>query len=77
MDAAGLLDVNFLDHLIISDKGFYSFADEGKMGVKKRGINTYLFFIFILVNKLNLCIHLNQSYQKSIPGRILKIHLNH
>lgn len=30
-DAAALLDVNLLDHLIVSDKGFYSFADEGKM----------------------------------------------
>jgi len=30
-DAAGLLDVNLLDHLIVSDAGFYSFADEGKM----------------------------------------------
>jgi DNA repair protein RadC len=30
-NAAGLLDVNLLDHLIISDAGFYSFADEGKM----------------------------------------------
>jgi DNA repair protein RadC len=30
-NAAGLLDVNLLDHLIISDAGYYSFADEGKM----------------------------------------------
>ena len=30
-DAAALLDVNLLDHLIVSDAGFYSFADEGKM----------------------------------------------
>lgn len=30
-DAAVLLDVNLLDHLIVSDTGFYSFADEGKM----------------------------------------------
>jgi hypothetical protein len=29
--AAGLLDVNLLYHLIISDAGFYSFADEGKI----------------------------------------------
>ena len=28
-NAAGLLDVNLLDHLIISDAGYYSFADEG------------------------------------------------
>ena len=30
-DAAELLEVNLLDHLIVSDTGFYSFADEGKM----------------------------------------------
>lgn len=30
-DAASLIDVNLLDHLIVSDVGFYSFADEGKM----------------------------------------------
>ena len=30
-DAAALLDVNLLDHLIVSNTGFYSFADEGKM----------------------------------------------
>jgi DNA repair protein RadC len=30
-NAAALLDVNLLDHLIVSNAGFYSFADEGKM----------------------------------------------
>ncbi len=30
-DDASLLDVNLLDHLIVSDKGFYRFTDEGKM----------------------------------------------
>lgn len=30
-DAARLLDINILDHLIVSSQGFYSFADEGLM----------------------------------------------
>jgi DNA repair protein RadC len=30
-NAAALLDVKLLDHLIISDEEFYSFADDGKM----------------------------------------------
>ena len=29
--AAALLDVNLLDHLIVSNTGFYSFADERKL----------------------------------------------
>lgn len=28
-DAAAFLDINFIDHLIITDYGYYSFADEG------------------------------------------------
>jgi len=31
MDAGKLLEVNVLDHLIISDSGFFSFADEGML----------------------------------------------
>lgn len=27
--AAGLLDINVIDHIIVSDSGYYSFADEG------------------------------------------------
>ncbi|MDA7502114.1 DNA repair protein RadC [Chitinophagales bacterium] len=30
--AAKLMDIAVLDHLIISDEGYYSFADSGKMG---------------------------------------------
>ena len=30
-NAAKLLDVTLLDHLIISEKGYFSFADEGKI----------------------------------------------
>lgn len=29
--AAALLDIRVLDHIIVSDKGYYSFADEGRM----------------------------------------------
>lgn len=29
VQAAGLLDIRVLDHLIVSDSGYYSFADEG------------------------------------------------
>ena len=29
--AAGYLDINVLDHVIVSDDGYYSFADEGMM----------------------------------------------
>ena len=28
-DAGKIMGINILDHLIISDEGFYSFADEG------------------------------------------------
>ena len=28
-DAARLLDITVLDHIIVSDAGYYSFADEG------------------------------------------------
>ncbi|HEY1024360.1 MAG TPA: DNA repair protein RadC [Sphingobacteriaceae bacterium] len=31
VSAGQLLDINVLDHLIITDKGYYSFADEGMM----------------------------------------------
>lgn len=31
VDAGKLLEINVLDHLIISDSGFYSFADEGSL----------------------------------------------
>jgi DNA repair protein RadC len=30
-EAANLLDIKLLDHLIVSDEGYYSFADEGKL----------------------------------------------
>ncbi len=30
-DACLLLEISFLDHLIVSDRGYYSFADEGKL----------------------------------------------
>ena len=30
-EAAALLDIELLDHLIVSSEGFYSFAQEGKM----------------------------------------------
>jgi len=30
-DAGILLDIDVLDHLILSDEGFYSFADQGEM----------------------------------------------
>ena len=30
-DAGTLLDIKVLDHLIISDRGYFSFADEGMM----------------------------------------------
>ena len=30
-EAALLLDINVLDHIIVSDRGYYSFADEGQM----------------------------------------------
>jgi len=29
VQAAGLLDIRVLDHLIVSDSGYYSFADKG------------------------------------------------
>jgi DNA repair protein RadC len=29
--AGKLLDINVIDHLIVSDEGYYSFADEGMM----------------------------------------------
>lgn len=31
ISAGQLLDINVLDHLIVTDKGYYSFADEGMM----------------------------------------------
>ena len=30
-NAANLMDIKLLDHLILSDCGFYSFADEGRL----------------------------------------------
>jgi DNA repair protein RadC len=30
-EAANLLDIKLLDHLIVSDEGYYSFADEGRL----------------------------------------------
>jgi len=30
-EAAALLDIELLDHLIVSTEGFYSFTQEGKM----------------------------------------------
>ena len=27
--AAGLLDINIMDHVIVSNEGYFSFADEG------------------------------------------------
>jgi DNA repair protein RadC len=30
-EAALLLDITMLDHIIVSDQGYYSFADEGFM----------------------------------------------
>jgi DNA repair protein RadC len=30
-EAANLLDIKLLDHIIVSDEGYYSFADEGKL----------------------------------------------
>lgn len=30
-EAAGYLDIRVLDHIIVSDEGYYSFSDEGKM----------------------------------------------
>lgn len=30
-DAAAFLDINFVDHLIVTDYGYYSFADEGQL----------------------------------------------
>lgn len=30
-DAGKLLDINLLDHMILTDESFYSFADEGQM----------------------------------------------
>ena len=30
-EAAKSIDINVLDHIIVSDKGYYSFADEGQM----------------------------------------------
>ena len=29
--AAGFLDIKVLDHIIVSDEGYYSFADEGNL----------------------------------------------
>jgi DNA repair protein RadC len=29
--AAGYLDIQVMDHIIVSDEGYYSFADEGLM----------------------------------------------
>jgi len=29
--AAQLMDIRLLDHIIISDKSYYSYADEGKL----------------------------------------------
>jgi len=34
-EAAALLDIELLDHLIVSSEGFYSFAQEGKMELVK------------------------------------------
>ena len=28
-DAAGYFDIKIIDHIIVSEEGFYSFADEG------------------------------------------------
>jgi DNA repair protein RadC len=31
VEAGKLLDINFVDHLIITSEGFYSYADEGRL----------------------------------------------
>ena len=30
-EAAGVFDITVIDHIIVSEEGYYSFADDGKM----------------------------------------------